>query len=242
MLSHDLMDSWAHLNSPVHRLDARVKLLCATVLIVAILAVPVARNPLLGAYAALLLAVLATSRLPAGWVLGRLAILAPFLLLGTIAALLVPSPQALAIWVSVGAKCLLCLLAAVLLAGTNTSADLLRAAQALHIPRTLTALSGFAITYLAVLADEAGRMLTAMRSRGRMRGLRRRLHVGASPLATLMVRAAERADRIALAMVARGYRGTMPALAPERVPAGQWAIAGVTVAIAAGMTWLGVVA
>lgn len=241
MLSHDLMDSWAHLNSPVHRLDARVKLVCATALIVAILAVPVARNPLLAAYAALLLAVLAASRLPAGWVLGRLAILAPFLLLGTIAALLlVPSPQALAIWMSVGAKCLLCLLATVLLAGTSTSADLLRAAQALHIPRTLTALSSFAITYLAVLADEAGRMLTAMRSRGRMRGLRRRLHVGASLLATLMVRAAERADRIALAMVARGYRGTMPALAPERVPAGQWAIAGVTVVIAAGMTWLGV--
>lgn len=240
MLSHDLMDAWTHLNSPVHRLDARVKLVCALALVVAILAVPVAHNGLLAVYGVLLVAAWGASRLPAAWVLGRIAILVPFLVLGTMAAIFVPTADALALWLSIGAKCLLALFVAVLLAGTTTSADLLRAAHALRVPRTLTALSGFALTYVAVLADEAGRMITAMRCRGRLRGIRRRLRVSASMLATLMARTVERADRIALAMVSRGYRGTMPALAQERVPAGEWAVAGGVVALAGALTWLGV--
>jgi cobalt/nickel transport system permease protein len=239
MLSHDLMDAWTHLDSPVHRLDARVKLVSAVVVVLGIVVVPVAHNDLLLAYATLLVAVSAASLLPARWILGRLAILAPFLLLGTIAAALLPSPEALPLWTSVGGKCLLTLLAAMLLAGTTTSAELVRAAQALHVPRTLTALSGFAVTYIAVLADEAGRMITAMRSRGRVRGTRRRLRVGGSLIASLMARAAERADRIALAMVSRGYRGTMPALAQERAPAAQWLIVIAIGAIAGAVAWAG---
>ncbi|HCA46863.1 MAG TPA: hypothetical protein DEP45_05725 [Armatimonadetes bacterium] len=239
MLSHDLMDAWTHLHSPVHRLDARVKLVCAVVVVLGIVMVPVAHNDLLLAYATLLVAASSLSMLPARWILGRLAIVAPFLLLGTVAAVLLPSPEALPLWVSLGGKCLLSLLTAVLLAGTTTSAELLRGAQALHIPRTLIALSGFAITYIAVLADEAGRMITAMRSRGRVRGTVRRLRVGGSLIASLMARAAERAERIALAMVSRGYRGTMPMLAQERVPAAQWAVVVAIAAIAGAVAWAG---
>ncbi len=240
MLSHDMLDAWAHLGSPVHQLDARVKLVCALVLVVAILATPVAANVLQAVYAAVLVAIAAASRLPAAWVLRRMAILAPFLVLGTVAVMFLPSAEAISLWISVGGKCVLALLGSVLLAGTTTSADLLRAAHALHVPRTLTALSGFALAYIAVLAEEAGRMITAMRSRGGVRGLGRRLRVGVSMLATLMARTAERADRIALAMVARGYRGTMPALAQERVPAAQWAVVGGVVALTGALTWLGV--
>lgn len=257
MLSHDLLDTWAHLDTPLHRLDARVKLPCAAMLIVAVLAVPVAQNRLLLVYAGLLAAIAVASRLPVRWVLKRMGILAPFLVLGTIAVTLLPpagaddawrlggielSRQAVSVWLSVGGKCILSLLAAVLLAGSATSPDLLRAAQALRVPRTLTALSGFAVTYLAVLADETGRMITAMRSRGSVRGARRKLRVGASMLTTLMARTVERADRIALAMVSRGYRGRMPALEQEPVPIAQWAVVGAVAALAAGLTWMGVAA
>lgn len=257
MLSHDLIDAWADMDSPVHGLDARVKLICAVVLIAAVLAVPVAANGLLVAYAALLVAVAALSRLPAGWILKRMAILAPFLVLGTVAAMILPpaeaadvwrlggkelSRQAVSVWLSVGGKCSLSLLVAVLLVGSTTSAGLLRAAHALRAPRTLTSLTGFAITYVAVLGDEAGRMITAMRSRGRVRGVVRTLRTWAAMLVTLMARTVERAERIALAMVSRGYRGRMPALEQQAVPAVQWAVAAAVVALAAGLTWAGVVA
>jgi len=255
MLAHDLLDTWAHLHSPVHRLDARVKLLCATVLVIAILATPVARPWLLAAWAAMLLAIAGASGLPARWIAKRLAILLPFLALGTLALPFVPptettdawqlaglelSREAALVWLSVGGKCLLALLAATLLTGATTSAALLRAAGALGVPRTLTALTGFAISYLAALGEEAGRMITARRARGRVRGTARNLRVAGSMIATLMVRTVERAERIALAMVARGYRGRMPALTVQRAPATQVAGGAAFVAAVAAVFWLGV--
>lgn len=254
MLARDLLDTWAHLHSPVHRLDARVKLVCACALVVAILATPVARPVLLAVYALTLLAIAVASGLPAGWIARRLAILAPFLLLGTIALIFVPptgtadvwrlagielSRGAALVWLSVGGKCLLTLLGATLLTGATTSVELQRAAGALGVPRTLTALTGFAITYLAALGEEAGRMIIARRSRGRVPGLGRNLRVGASMIATLMVRTVERADRIALAMVARGYHGRMPALATGRAPVTHVAGGAAFVAAVAAAFWLG---
>ncbi|MGD9498474.1 MAG: energy-coupling factor transporter transmembrane component T [Armatimonadota bacterium] len=255
MLAHDLLDTWAHLGSPVHRLDARVKLVCAVVLVVAILATPVERPWLLAAWAAVLVAVWAASAVPTGWLGRRLAILLPFLLLGTIALLFVPptgaddawrlaagelSRGAALVWLSVGGKCLLALMAATLLTGTTSSAELLRAAGALGVPRTLTALTGFAITYLAALGEETGRMITARRSRGRVRGVGRSLRVAASMTAALMARTVERAERIALAMVARGYRGRMPALTAERPPPAHLAGGAAFVAAVAAAFWVGV--
>ncbi len=255
MLAHDLLDIWAHLRSPVHRLDARVKLVCATALVVAILATPIARPWLLAPWAGVLLAIAAASGLPASWIAKRLAILAPFLALGATALVFVPptetadawqlagielSREAALVWLSVGGKCLLALLAATLLTGATASADLLRAAGALGVPRTLTALTGFAITYLVALGDEAGRMVTAWRSRGRVRGPVRNLRVAGSMFATLMARTVERAERVAVAMVARGYRGRMPVLTAERAPVTQIAGAAAFVVAVAATFWLGV--
>lgn len=255
MLTHGQVAAPVAVESPVHRLDARVKLLCAVALVVAVLIVPVAANDLLLAYAGGLLVLALASRLPLRWVLTRMTILAPFLVLGTVAVMLLPpaeaadawklggielSSQAVSVWLSVGGKSVLSLLAAVLLAGTTGPPELLRAARAWHIPKTLTTLTGFAITYLHVLLNEAGRMLTAMRSRGRVRGTGRKARAASAMLVTLMVRAAERADRIAMAMVSRGYRGQMPVLQENAVPAWQWAVACAVIATAGALTWVGV--
>lgn len=254
MLAHDLLDAWAHLRSPVHRLDARVKLVCACALVIALLATPVARPGLLAAWGAVLLAIAAASRLPLRWIAGRLVLLAPFLLLGTLALPLVPpadaadarqalglsvSAQTALLWLSVGGKCLLVLLAATLLNGATASAELLRAAASLGLPRTLTALTGFALTYLAVLGAEGERMVVARRARGRVRGPGRNLRVAASMAATLMARAVERGERVALAMVARGYRGRMPALQAGPAPAGQVALGAAFVLACAALLWAG---
>lgn len=255
MLTHDLLSVQGNPNSPVHRLDARVKLVCALVLLVAILAAPVVHPWTLGAYAAILLAVTAASRLPVGWIAGRMLVLVPFLVLGTIALGFLPpsdaaegwrvgnlllSRNAMLVWLNVGGKCLLTLLAATLLTGTTTSADLVRAAGSLGMPRTLTALAGFALTYLAVLGDEAGRMITARRSRGQVRGVGRNLRVAAAMTATLMARTVGRADRIALAMVARGYRGRMPRLTVASAPSSHVAVGVLFVAMISALLWVGI--
>ncbi|MEA3401934.1 MAG: energy-coupling factor transporter transmembrane component T [Armatimonadota bacterium] len=234
MLARDLLDAWSHLDSPLHRLDARVKVVCGLGLVAGVLALPLRSTALLGAYAGMLVVLCALSRLPWGWMGRRLLVLTPFLALGAVAVMFVPpaeatdarrlgglvlSRQALAVWTSAGGKCLLALLAATLLTGTTNTADLIRAGQALRIPRTLTALAGLALTSLGVLGDELARMVTASRCRGHVRGTWRRLTTMVSVLRTAMARAAERSERVALAMVARGYRGEIPQLTRSPVPA-----------------------
>jgi len=237
MLTSDLLDKHADLGSPLHRVDARVKVVCTAALIVAVLAVSIAHNPRLLLLAAIMVLAAIVSGLPIRWLAKRMLILLPFLI---IAAALLPlarpqgpgdslmisppgitvSEAAVAAYVSVSGKCLLALFATTLLVGTTRSVDLLRAGQALGLPRTVTALMGFAATYLAVLSEEAGRMVTARDSRGKVRGLIRNLRVAGSMMRALMVRTFERGERIALAMVARGYRGRMPELSRKAVPPG----------------------
>jgi cobalt/nickel transport system permease protein len=235
MLASDLLDRHADLGSPVHRVDARVKVVCATALIVAVLAVPMSQNWRLALLAGLMLALAAVSRLPASWIAKRVLILLPFLIIAAVLVPLAPvlspadelavpqlgltlSRVALSAYVAISGKCLLVLLAATLLVGATRTVDLLRAGQALGLPRTITALMGFAATYLTVLSEEAARMLTARDSRGKVRGLRRSLAVAGSMLRVLMVRTFERGERVALAMVSRGYKGRMPDLERAALP------------------------
>lgn len=220
MISASDLHTHAELRSPLHRLDARVKLVCASALVCAVLIVPVAHNARLAPYAGLLVALATLSRLPVRWLLARAAILLPFLVIGALALPFVGMDlraEAVALYVSVAGKCVLALLTTSVLMGTTPVVDLLRAGQALGLPRTVTTLLGFAMTYLATLTDEARAMVTARDCRGRVRGTLRSVAVAASMLRTLMVRTFERAQRIALAMVARGYNGRMPDL--RRAPA-----------------------
>ncbi len=220
MISAADLHTHAKLRSPVHHLDARVKLVCASALVAAILITPVAHNVRLAPYAGLLVALAMLARLPLRWLLARAAILLPFLIIGALALPFVAADlrvEAIALYVSIAGKCLLVLLTTSVLMGTTPVVDSLRAGQALGLPRTVTALLGFAMTYLATLTDEARAMVTARDCRGRVRGTCRAVTVAASMLRSLMVRTFERAQRVALAMVARGYNGRMPDL--RRAPA-----------------------
>ena len=223
MISASAPHTHVKLRSPLHCLDARVKLVCASALVCAILIVPIAHNARLAPYAGLLVALVMLSRLPIPWLVARTVILLPFLVIGALALLIGDTylhPEAVALYVSIAGKCVLALLATSVLLGTTPVVDLLRAGQALGLPRTVTALLGFAMTYLATLTDEARAMVTARNCRGRVRGTFRAVAVAASMLRTLMVRTFERAQRIALAMVARGYNGRMPDLRRAPAPAG----------------------
>ncbi len=258
MLGHELLDEWSHLRSPLHRTDARVKLPCALVLVVAIVMVPVSSNWLLMPFAALIFALAVASGLPGRWILKRLLVIVPFLAISGLLVALLPQAEAsavhhaggvggrqlvrhaLAVWLSVGGKCVLTLVAATLLTGTSSSADLVRAAQALRMPHTLTALTGLAMTYLGVLSDEVARMITASRSRGRVSGLRRRAGVLCSVVVTAIVRGFERAERVALAMVSRGYDGRIPDLTREPVPHAQIAGGVCFVICTCALYWAGV--
>jgi cobalt/nickel transport system permease protein len=90
----------------------------------------------------------------------------------------------------------------------------LRGLEALRVPRLLILIAAFMYRYLFVIVAEVGRMRSALLSRGYRP--RHALHAGPmGRVATAMfLRTYGRGERVYLAMLARGYAGSMPRLVP----------------------------
>ena len=127
---------------------------------------------------------------------------------------LVDHATGLAVLGAVAAKAAIGTVSAVLLGATTTYPAVLRALEALRVPRTLTVIAAFSYRYLFVLIDEVKRMRAAVEARA----YRPRTALGAAATGrlagSLFLRAHARGERVYLAMAARGYSGAMPQLVP----------------------------
>ena len=87
---------------------------------------------------------------------------------------------------------------------------MLKGLERLRMPALLVQIMGFMIRYLDVVTADLGRMITAMRSRGVDPRAPRHWPALARTLGALFVRSYERGERVHLAMLSRGYDGSMP--------------------------------
>ncbi|MGI8822077.1 MAG: cobalt ECF transporter T component CbiQ [Acidimicrobiia bacterium] len=240
---------YRHGDSVIHRLPAHVKMVAALIMVLAIVATPREALWLFAIHAAVLVTAAATARLGVRFVLTRLVIEVPFLL----AALALPllgsgervevlgiglSVEGLWALFNIAAKATLGLLTSIVLAGTTEVTDLLAGFDRLRVPRVMTAIMGFMVRYVDVVAGELTRMRTAMRSRGHEAGWLGQLRPLARGVGALFVRSYERGERVYLAMASRGYAGTMPAAVTEPAPMATW-VATLAIPVAA---WVAVAA
>lgn len=236
---------YRHGTSPLHRAAPQVKIVAAVLMVFGFVSTPREALWAFAAYALLLATLMAVASLPPRFVAARLAFEIPFLLLALLLPFFGEPPRTEVLGVSLSvaglwsawnlaAKATLGVATAVLLAATTTIPDLLKGLDALRAPRIVTAILGFTVRYADVVVADLRRMRLAMASRGHRPRRLRGLAPYARSFATLFVRTYERGERVYLAMVARGYRGEMPAAA--LVPAGRtqwlWGMA------AAAATWL----
>ncbi|MEW6635696.1 MAG: energy-coupling factor transporter transmembrane component T, partial [Actinomycetota bacterium] len=106
----------------------------------------------------------------------------------------------------------------VVLGSTTPFPRLLRGFELLRVPRLIVVIVAFMWRYLHVLGAEAGRMQTARAARGySASSLPRAASSTGALISTLFMRSMERGERVYLAMLARGYSGSMPATAVERL-------------------------
>ena len=240
------LDSYCPGTSPVHRLDPRVKLILVGLFILTAALIPDRGWVAFGALEGLVLLATLLSRVGLARVQRRSAVALPFVLA---ALTVVFSTPGRAMWVvplpggllsvtdagvlrflSIFARSYLSIQAAVLLAATTPFPDLLWGMRALRLPCTLVAIVGFLYRYLFVLADEARRMLQARKARsaapdGRGGGsVAWRARVTGSMAGTLFLRSYERSERIYMAMLARGYDGTVRTLSPPSLRPFDWAV------------------
>ncbi|WP_031068734.1 cobalt ECF transporter T component CbiQ [Streptomyces sp. NRRL S-118] len=231
--SHKL---YRHGHSPVHALPPHCKLAAVLCFVLVVVSTPREAVWAFALHAALLGGVAAASRVPPGFLLRRLVIEVPFVAFAFLMPFVVPGEQTHLLGVPVSvpglwdawnvlAKGTLGVAASVLLAATTELRALLLGLQRLKLPPLLVQIASFMIRYGDVITDEMRRMSVARRSRGfEAKGVR---HWGvlAKSAGALFIRSYERGERVHLAMVSRGYTGTMPVLDEVTASPAQWASA-----------------
>ena len=202
-MQHEFIDRYSRLDSPVHRFSAgpKIGLVLALVLLVALW--PGAAWRLLGAVAALLLALAVLSQIPLRFLLRRLLIAEPFAL--GVAALALWQPDGLHVFLVMLAKSTLCLTTMIMLTATTPFTNLLAALRRAHVPTLFVTTLALLYRYLFVLADESSRMRRARLSRTFGAARAQRWHALATVASQLFIRASSRAERIFAAMSARGW-------------------------------------
>lgn len=229
---------YRHGHSPVHELPSHCKLAAAFAFVLVVVSTPREAVWAFGAYAVLLAAVAAAARIPAGFILRRMLIEVPFVLFAVLMPFVAEGERVEVLGLSLSvsglwgawnvlAKGTLGVAASVLLASTTELRALLLGLQRLRLPPLLVQIASFMIRYGDVISDELRRMSIARRSRGfEARGIR---HWGvlAKTAGALFIRSYERGERVYLAMVSRGYAGSMPVIDDVAADRAQWARAAV---------------
>jgi cobalt/nickel transport system permease protein len=105
----------------------------------------------------------------------------------------------------------------VILSSTTPFPRLLRGFELLRTPRPIVVIVAFMWRYLHVLGEQVSNMQTARAARGySARFFWQAAASTGSLVATMFVRSLGRGERVYLAMLSRGYNGTMPEVAVER--------------------------
>ncbi|MFC7220428.1 cobalt ECF transporter T component CbiQ [Streptomyces polyrhachis] len=241
---------YRHAHSPVHALPPQCKLVAVLGFVLLVVATPREAVWAFGLYAALLAGVAALARVPAAFVARRLVLEVPFVAFAVLLPLVAEGPYTEVAGLSLSqsglwgawnilAKGTLGVAASVLLAATTELREVLLGLQRLRLPPLLVQIASFMIRYGDVIAGEMRRMRIARESRGFEARGPRQWGVLATSAGALFIRSYERGERVHLAMVSRGYTGTMPVIDESLSTAADWRRAAVLPLLALAVCLLG---
>jgi cobalt/nickel transport system permease protein len=239
-MSTHLLDRYIDGSSPVHVLDARVKLLLALGFIICASLLPVGSWLALTCLTALLWLAIVVSGIGLGTIIRRALVALPFLIVVVTIIFSVPGRPVFRVplglftltatdagllrFTSIIWKSWLSLQAALLLTATTHFLDVLRALRALRLPAVMVAILSFTYRYLYLLVDEAQRLMRARDCRsaaaeGKGGGtVLWRARVTGRLVGTLFLRSFERSERIYVAMLSRGYDGELRSMRRDALP------------------------
>lgn len=202
----------------LHKLDARAKILALLGLIVISVSTPAQAWPAFLGYFSVLCLLAIPAGLDISTLARRMALLIPLFLGLLISWPLMGTPQRQALSLNqshslspalfvfnVSVKALVSLLAVTVLSASTPMHELLSGLQRLRLPTLLVLLLSFCIRYIKTLSDEAKSLHRALQARAFRGRWLWQAQVYGSLIGTLFIRSYERAERVYLAMCARGY-------------------------------------
>lgn len=204
MLRDRILSPYQHGASAIHRSPAGLKLAVALAGILLVVLLPRSAWAAHGAVAVVLVILALLARADWRRMLLRLLLLEPFVL--GIALLALFKPGGWPLFLSMLAKSTLCLATMILLTATTRFSDLLAVLWRIRMPALLVTTLALMHRYLFVLLEEMERMQRARRSRTFTAGRSSAWRNSAQVAGQLFVRTSERAERVYLAMCARGWK------------------------------------
>lgn len=188
----------------LHRASPRLKLVAALAVLLLTVLLPRRPDLLYLIPAGLLLPLWPLSRMPLGYTLRRLLVV-EFFILG-IALLSLLHPAATPLFLAAVLKSNLCVFTMLLLTWTTPFHDILQELRRLRLPAVMLTTLALMYRYLPVLAEESKRMERARASRTFSPRRRLAWQNLTTIIGQLFIRSADRAERIYLAMCARGWK------------------------------------
>ena len=222
-MHHAHIDKFAYKDSPVHRLDSRVKFAALIVFTVCVISLPRKSVSILACYAVGPFALLVLGEIPLKFVIKQILLVSPFIL---VLALSCPFYDRTASHVNFGpfsyeitvgwlrcftvlGKFTVTMAALIGLVSTTRFNDLLAGLQRMGMPRLLTIQLGFLYRYIFVLIDKAHHILRARNCRKlRNLGFKAELKTAAAMVGSLLLRSIDTAQNINIAMEGRGFNGS----------------------------------
>jgi cobalt/nickel transport system permease protein len=219
-MHHAYIDKFAYQDSPVHRLDSRVKFIVVLIFTAVVISLPRTSPSVLACYAVGPFTILVLGRIPLRFAFKHILMVSPFVLVLALSCPLYDkTPVSVAfgpfLWKSslgwmrcfvILAKFIVTMLALIGLVSTTRFNDLLTGLQRLGLPRLLIIQLGFLYRYIFVLIDRAHHILRARAGRKlRNLGTKAELKIAAAMLGSLLICSLDTAERINIAMQARGF-------------------------------------
>ena len=248
-------DHYQTINSPIHRIDPRVKVVVTVLFIISNVLLP---DGAWIAFALGWLCVLIISQLAnlgLKFIITRSLVALPFALAAITAVFSIPGEPAFALkigswtlvatdtgllrFISIMLRSWISIQAAIVLTATTPFPDLIHALRHLKVPDILVSTVSFMYRYLFVLSDETLRLLRAREARSARITTETksggsvfwRAKIAGNMAGQLFLRSYERSERVYNAMLARGYYGTLLTLNPHVMAQRDWFFGGVAFAI-----------
>jgi cobalt/nickel transport system permease protein len=229
----------------VHQLAPEAKVASTVLFVFAVVATPKEAFWAFGLYAVIVVAIALVAGVPLGRLARRLVIELPFLAF----ALFLPfigrgervqvgflSLSVAGLWGAwnILIKGTLGVAATALLGATTTVPELLRGLERLRMPKPVVAITSFMVRYGDVITDDMRRMKVARQSRGYDPHWLWQVRAVATSAGALFIRSYERGERVYVAMLSRGYDGSLPDQHAAPTPRRDW-LAAMTVPAAAAV-------
>jgi cobalt/nickel transport system permease protein len=221
-MHHAHIDKFAYQDSPVHRLDARVKFIATVIFTAFVISLPRTSFAILFCYAIGPFVILVLGRIPIKFVFKHILFVSPFVLVLALSCPLYdktpvkiafgPSVfQATVGWERCGTICgkfVVTMLALIALVSTTRFSNLLAGLGKLGVPKLLIIQLGFLYRYIFVLIDTAQHILRARAGRTfRNLGVKQEMKIASAMLGSLFIGSIDTAERINIAMHGRGFDG-----------------------------------